>query len=96
MAIWHPTLRLGDIFHDDDMPFEAKRDEIVRRIKAQKFWNPDDFELSDTMEGLEEAEDANEFDEAWADFYDWADAHRVWVETFAPADVSRETTPGGQ
>jgi hypothetical protein len=81
--VWHYTLKLGDIFHDDAMPFEQKRDEIVRRIKATTFWNPDNFELSDVMEGLEQADDVPEFDEAWADFYDYADRERIWVETSA-------------
>jgi len=78
---WLYTLKLNDIFHNDDMPFEQKRDAIVRRIKAQKFWDPDNFELSDVMEGLEQADDVSEFDEAWGDFYDYADRERIWVET---------------
>ena len=82
MPHWRYTLRLADIFHDDDIPFERKRDEIVRRIKAEKFWSPDNFELSDVMEGLEQADDVPEFDEAWADFYDYAERERIWVETF--------------
>lgn len=80
--VWRYTLKLVDVFHDDDMPFEEKRDEIVRRIKAAKFYDPAGWELGDVMDGLEQAEDVGEFDEAWADFYDWADRERVWVETF--------------
>lgn len=82
MPTWKHTLRLADVFNNEDMPFERKRDTIVRRIKKSKFWNPDDFELSDVMEGLEQAEDIAEFDEAWGDFYDYADRERIWVETF--------------
>jgi hypothetical protein len=77
MPTWRHTLKLADIFHDDATPFEQKRDEIVRRIKAAEFYSPDNFKPSDVMEGLEQAEDIDDFDDAWADFYDYADRERI-------------------
>lgn len=82
MAHWEYKLRLKDIWHDEDMPFEEKRDEIVRRINASRFWTEDDYHLTCAVDGLESAVDLDDFDDAWNDFYDWADDVRVWVETF--------------
>lgn len=79
---WEYTLRLGDIFHNEDMSFEQKRDEIVRRIKAAGFWDEDDYDLGEAVELLAEAEDVRDFDVYWDQFYDWADDNRVWVDTF--------------
>lgn len=87
--VWHHTLRLGDIFHADDMSFDRKRDEIARRIRRASWFDEHDFTLDDAVAGIEGAEDVAEFDEYWAALYDWADMHRVWVETSTRAAVSR-------
>lgn len=82
MPIWNHTLQLADIFHDDDLTLEQKRDEIVRRIKASPFWDEDDTTLTDVVHLLELTDCVEEFDAVWDEFYDWADAARVWVATF--------------
>ena len=80
---WRHTLELGDVFHNDDLTFEQKRAEIVRRIKEAPFYDPTDWDLDDVVTSLEENEDADEFDLTWDRFYDWCDSgKRVWVQTW--------------
>jgi hypothetical protein len=83
MPVWNHTLQLADLFDRDtgDGPF-AYRDEIVRRIKASKFWNEDETELIEIVDELEDTDTPEYFDLVWDAFYDWADANRVWVATF--------------
>ena len=79
MPSWNYTLNLKDFFHDEEMSFEQKRDEIVRRIKASKFWSDDKLVLSSIVDDLECASDVYEFDDPWNVFYDYADLERIWV-----------------
>lgn len=79
---WDHRLNLADVFHNDDLTFEAKRDEIVHRIKAARFYRDDDWTLWSVVDELADTTDTDDFDNVWDAFYDWADAHRVWVETF--------------
>lgn len=79
---WDHKLQLGDVFHNEDMTFEQRRDEIVRRIKAAKFYDEDDHLLVDIVESLEcSGSDMGEFDYFWNEFYDYCDDRRIWVET---------------
>jgi hypothetical protein len=81
MTTWNHTIRVSGVFHNDDLPFEVKRDRIVSRLNPLKDKFPEDWDLEDVILSLSEAEDANDFDLAWDDFYNWADDNRVWVET---------------
>lgn len=81
MANWDFKLELKDVFHNEDLSFEEKRDEIVDRINSAPFMDEDDGELVDIVEELAGTETIPEFDRAWSWFYDWADFARVWVET---------------
>jgi hypothetical protein len=80
MPAWAHTLDIKDIFHDDAKEFEEKRDEIVRRIRAAAFY--DEEEIGYLVTDLAEADDVEDFDYYWNNFYDWADYARVWVATF--------------
>lgn len=82
MAVWHETLNLRDVFHNEDLEFKARRDEIVKRITSLRLFDEDDLEVLQIVEALGDAEDEEEFDEYWDDFYNWADDVRVWVATF--------------
>lgn len=82
MATWLHTLRLADVFHNDDMTREQRRDAIVERIRSAPFYDEDDFELVGTVDELAETDTAEYMDQVWDAFYDWADINRVWVETF--------------
>lgn len=81
MVTWAHRLRLKDVFRNEEMTFEKRRDAIVQRIKASSWYTDDEYDLINTVEELEEASDADQFDEVWNYFYDWADVNRVWVET---------------
>ncbi len=80
MALWIDTLPLKDIWVDDK-DFKTLRDEVVKRIREQKFYNFNDYELVSTVEQLEKTRDYEEFNYWWDTFYDWCDSHRVWVRT---------------
>ena len=80
---WEHTLRLADVFHNDDLTFEQKRDAIVRRIRATTWFKQyDEFDdLPAFVEELAGTEDNAEFNAVWSEIYDVADADRVWIET---------------
>ena len=81
---WEHHINLRDVFHNDDLPFEQKRDAIIRRIRATTWFKDchQDDDLVYLVEELAETEDATSFDDLWRDFYDIADADRVWIATF--------------
>lgn len=92
---WGYKLEVGDLFQDDDMPFLAKRDGVVARIKAAPFYmdepgdDHDAEELYWIVDEMADTEDVDQFDSVWDAFYDWCDwDKRVWVETMrAPEDA---------
>lgn len=84
MATWNFTLELWDVWTNEALTFEDKRDEIVRRIRTAPFWGRDDMEwfaLQDIALSIQDAANTGEFDREFRWFYDWADKHRVWVAT---------------
>lgn len=83
MAQWDYTLNVKDIWNDfEEMGFENARDAIVEKIRTSRFWDEADFILGEIVECLEFSANLSAFNSYWNDFYDWADATRVWVETF--------------
>jgi hypothetical protein len=78
---WLHTLTLTDVFHNDDLTLEEKRDAIVRRIKAAPWYSEDDDDLYWLVDELADVDTDSYFDAVFNAFYDWADDHRVWVET---------------
>lgn len=81
--VWEHTIDLSDVFHNDQLTFEQRRDEIVRRLRAHR-WVADRDEFDDLVEivdNLADAADTEEFDGWWSDLYDHADYDRVWIET---------------
>ena len=83
MSRWDHHLNIKDVFYNEGLSFKQRRDEIVRRIRAARWYRDYDgyFLLSDIVDRLAEAEDADDFDDAWDEFYDFADTERVWVAT---------------
>lgn len=79
---WLHKLRLADVFHNEAYTREQRRDEIVRRIRAARFYDEEACELVEIVDELAETDTAEYMDQVWDAFYDWADDHRVWVETF--------------
>lgn len=82
MAIWKHTLKLRDVFHDETLTYEERRDEIIKRIKRSTFWDPESWTLADIVNELSECDSEWEFNDEWDRFYDHADEKRIWVETF--------------
>jgi len=80
---WQQEIDLSDIFHNDTLSFEARRDNIAKRIRlSQWFKSKDDFDdLPPIVEELEETPDSDAFDEVWNAVYDEADADKVWIRT---------------
>jgi hypothetical protein len=82
MGLWLHKVRLKDVFHNDDLSFEERRDETVRRFNlVRRHHFPEDLDLELLLEELAEAPDPDEFDIVWDSIYDWCDDYRVWVET---------------
>jgi hypothetical protein len=86
MRTWLLRLDVSDIFRNEDIPLRQRFAEIARRVRAL---NPLDSYLQEIAERIEDAQDVDEFDEAWDEFYDWADHERCWVETHSPQAVTR-------
>lgn len=81
--VWDRKIRLADVFHNEDMTFEQRRDAIVARLRGSNWLKGRDE--GDTLvmlvEELADARDADEFDGPWDAIYDEADYDRVWIET---------------
>lgn len=82
MATWLITIDLKDVFHNDDMSFVEKRDEIVSRIRNSPWFQESDVTLGSVIADLAETENVEDFDFVWNYVYDIADADRVWLATF--------------
>lgn len=78
---WKYRLELTDIWRDDSMTFEERRDAIVARIQNAPFYDETEWELPCIVSGLATADEPDWFDDCWDTFYDWADEHSVWVNT---------------
>lgn len=94
MPIWKQMVRVGDVFHDDEMTLPEKGKVIVERLRKVREEGVDlDFdgillELGDAAE----ADDTAWFDGVWTMLYDWADEdHRLWIETIdtSPATLDQ-------
>lgn len=80
--IWDVTLYLGDVFHNEDLTFEEKRDEIVQRIQNSGWLEATDSDtFAELVEELGDTDDVEEFDQVWDLIYDQANLDRVWIET---------------
>lgn len=85
---WAETLDVSAFFNNDE-PFEANRAGIVAVLKASKWYGrrskliSENVDFLDAVDGIAQAEDADEFDQHWETLYDIADLEdRVWIETF--------------
>lgn len=82
--IWDRAIRLADVFHNDALTFEQRRDAIVKRIRNSGWLDgKDEFDdLVMAVEELAETDDVKWFDTVWNAIYDHADYDRVWIATF--------------
>jgi len=84
LPAWERRIRVGDIFHNEDLTFEQRRDAIVKRIRASGWIEASTYGFGDLdalVDELADARDADGFDEVWDAIYDIADYDRVWIET---------------
>jgi hypothetical protein len=83
LPVWDRKIRLADVWRNEAMTFEQRRDAIVRRLRVSSWVKGcDEFdELPQAIGELSEVADANAFDEVWDLIYDLADADRVWIDT---------------
>lgn len=81
---WDRTINVADILHDGGMGFEAKRNEIARRLRVSPWLKgADEFgALAEAVDKLAGAETPEEFDGWWDEIYDHADRDRVWINAF--------------
>lgn len=85
LPVWAEHILLGDVFRDEDRAFEERRDVIVERVKASRWYrnaDPDEMDgVNEVVDCLAHADDVDEFDGWWSDLYDLADRARVWIDT---------------
>jgi hypothetical protein len=81
-AEWKYEVALGDLFAAEDMPFLARRDAFVERIRNSTWWADHHDELDTVVNGLAHSDDEAEFDDYLDDLYDLADVQRCWLSPF--------------
>lgn len=81
---WEHRINLSDVWRDDGLSFEQKRDAVVHRIRASTWFKGYDEsdDLPQFTEELAGTQDIGEFDLVMVEIYDIADADRVWIATF--------------
>lgn len=84
MRHWKGTLKLGDIFHNEEIPREQRLIDIASRFHDFVAKRCDDFDALDLSEELTAAAkdaDVDWFDSVWNEVYNWADANSLWIDT---------------
>ena len=83
MSKWRHIVDVSQVFHEESMTYEGRRDRIVTQLRklADKMGGADADLLSDLLDDLEGADNEDEFDSFWDEIYDWADDNRVWINT---------------
>lgn len=79
--IWDRRIDLSDVFHNEEMTFEQRRNAIVARLRASAWLKGRADGLTDLVDELADTADGDEFDGPWDEIYDYADVERVWIAT---------------
>lgn len=91
MARWVYTVECGDFWHD--YPEERTIQEIAQLLRAELEKVPQELRSDNFEDALYELEffgdsdDADALDCILEGIYDWADEHRVWIETIRRVEV---------
>ena len=82
--VWQHHIDVSDAFHNTDLEFEQRRDQIVHAFKTSAWVKSlDDFHLMHTLlDELGDMEDEDSFDIVWNAIYDECDYARTWIKTF--------------
>lgn len=86
MADWKYTIKLGDVFHNENMTFIERRDAIVHRIRISPWFKKlDEFDDAvGAVEELSDSENLEDFDIVWAALYEIFNADLVWIDRTTP------------
>jgi hypothetical protein len=94
MANWKYKIELSDIYDKFDdygaiitgEPIEKIAMDIYQRFATFMDNHPDIFEdeygIEDTIDSLKYCDDTEEIDSALSELYDFADQHRIWINTW--------------
>jgi hypothetical protein len=86
LPVWDRRINLADIWRNEGLTFEQRRDAIVSRLNASPWIKNRDQsgfdQLGDIVYSLSTADDQEEFNGWWGELYDHADIDRVWIATF--------------
>jgi hypothetical protein len=79
--VWKYRVHLKDVFYNDELSFEAKRDKIVYRLRRSGWLRSKEgvAYLHDLVDELADSADVFEFDYLWNLVYDEADRDRCWI-----------------
>ena len=94
MTNWKYTIELRDFWNkvyyaegsvaDVIKAFLAAYENVPARFKdteSEEFVEKFQYMLEKSA-GVEDDIDTDEFDDVWSEVYDWADAHKIWIQTF--------------
>ncbi len=81
---WRETVKLEDVFHNNDYTFEERKHLIIKRIRESNwdFHSKNWDTVDEALNRLSDAADVQQFDAGWVDIYDYADQDRIWIATF--------------
>lgn len=101
MTQWKELIPVRDVFDSfSDTPFETRRDTLVERIKASKWYKnkPEVDALRDYVEELSDTHDGDAFDEMMENIYIIADWDLVFFDPLRPepevSDAARGDSDG--
>jgi len=87
MANWKYQINLSDIFENvEDQPIETTAMEIYQRFTSFMDSHPslfeDEYSVVDAIDELKYCESTEEIDSQLSELYDFADQHRIWINTW--------------
>jgi hypothetical protein len=87
MANWKYQINLADIFENvEEQPIELTAMEIYQRFSSfmenHSEMFEDDYSTEDTIDNLKYCESVEEIDSLLSELYDFADANRIWINTW--------------
>jgi hypothetical protein len=86
MPQWNQKIKLGDVWSNDDLSWEEKRDAIIPRLRRL---SDDEFGgLEALLDELAGTDTVEYFDEVWGAIYDYGDDYRIWIDVWSdPIEV---------
>lgn len=84
--VWDETIDVSEVYRDESLTFEERRDRIVAILKRSRWYrNADPHRFDGVHEIIDDhlpyAETYAEFNGWWDELYDHADYDRVWIRT---------------